>query len=108
MKRLFTRGVHLESHDSDSGHDIDDFRLGTLLRRTVCAWDLKSEKTRDILENTEQRLGPTFAIYLFIYSQVNFVKDGCGSDLKCQSNLQLQYKFCSREPNQDIFNPLPM
>ncbi|KAJ8255406.1 hypothetical protein GJAV_G00204530 [Gymnothorax javanicus] len=39
--------------------------------------------------------------------EVSFVKDGCGSDNICESNLQLEYKFCSREPNRDAFPPLP-
>ncbi|KAK3543748.1 hypothetical protein QTP70_027161 [Hemibagrus guttatus] len=43
-----------------------------------------------------------------ISTEVNFLKEGCGSDNICQSNLQLQYRFCYRESNQDIFTPLPM
>uniref|UniRef100_A0A8C1TFF7 Integrin, alpha 6b n=1 Tax=Cyprinus carpio TaxID=7962 RepID=A0A8C1TFF7_CYPCA len=39
--------------------------------------------------------------------QVQFIKEGCGADNVCQSDLQLQYKFHTREPNRDIFNPLP-
>ncbi|KAG7282248.1 hypothetical protein CRUP_038416 [Coryphaenoides rupestris] len=34
-------------------------------------------------------------------SEVNFLKEGCGSDNVCQSNLQLHVKFCSKESNQD-------
>uniref|UniRef100_A0A673YFU8 Integrin subunit alpha 6 n=1 Tax=Salmo trutta TaxID=8032 RepID=A0A673YFU8_SALTR len=41
-------------------------------------------------------------------SKVNFLKEGCGNDHICQSNLQLEYRFCSKELNQDIFPPLPM
>uniref|UniRef100_A0A8C7QF36 Integrin subunit alpha 6 n=1 Tax=Oncorhynchus mykiss TaxID=8022 RepID=A0A8C7QF36_ONCMY len=40
--------------------------------------------------------------------QVNFLKEGCGNDNICQSSLQLEYRFCSKELNQDIFPPLPM
>ncbi|XP_061090991.1 integrin alpha-6-like [Conger conger] len=39
-------------------------------------------------------------------AEVNFLKEGCGTDNICQSKLELQYKFCSREPNQDVFHPL--
>uniref|UniRef100_A0A6Q2Y4G2 Integrin alpha-2 domain-containing protein n=1 Tax=Esox lucius TaxID=8010 RepID=A0A6Q2Y4G2_ESOLU len=39
---------------------------------------------------------------------VNFLKEGCGNDNICQSNVQLEYRFCSKESNQDIFLPLPM
>ncbi|KAF7668769.1 hypothetical protein LDENG_00284060 [Lucifuga dentata] len=42
-----------------------------------------------------------------VVTQVNFVKEGCGSDNICQSNLQLQYKFCYKKNNQDVFPPLP-
>uniref|UniRef100_A0A4W5KMW4 Integrin subunit alpha 6 n=1 Tax=Hucho hucho TaxID=62062 RepID=A0A4W5KMW4_9TELE len=41
-------------------------------------------------------------------SKVNFLKEGCGNDHICQSSLQLEYRFCSKELNQDIFPPLPM
>ncbi|KAG7464019.1 hypothetical protein MATL_G00182810 [Megalops atlanticus] len=40
-------------------------------------------------------------------TEVNFLKEGCGTDNVCESNLQLTYKFCYREPNQDVFPPLP-
>ncbi|XP_076858883.1 integrin alpha-6 isoform X2 [Brachyhypopomus gauderio] len=40
-------------------------------------------------------------------TEVNFLKEGCGADNICQSNLQLQYRFCYKESNQDIFPPLP-
>ncbi|KAG7315921.1 hypothetical protein KOW79_020787 [Hemibagrus wyckioides] len=53
-------------------------------------------------------LSPILASSQPSLTEVSFVKDGCGSDQRCQSNLQLQYKFCSREPNQDIFKPLPV
>ncbi|XP_043101910.1 integrin alpha-6b [Puntigrus tetrazona] len=38
---------------------------------------------------------------------VQFIKEGCGADHVCQSDLQLQYKFHTREPNRDVFHPLP-
>uniref|UniRef100_A0A8C7L6E4 Integrin, alpha 6b n=1 Tax=Oncorhynchus kisutch TaxID=8019 RepID=A0A8C7L6E4_ONCKI len=41
-------------------------------------------------------------------AEVSFLKEGCGSDNLCQSNLQLQHRFCYREPNKDIFHLLPM
>uniref|UniRef100_A0AAR2IQ68 Integrin alpha-2 domain-containing protein n=1 Tax=Pygocentrus nattereri TaxID=42514 RepID=A0AAR2IQ68_PYGNA len=40
-------------------------------------------------------------------SEVSFLKEGCGSDNVCDSNLMMEYKFCSREPG-DIFKPLPI
>ncbi|XP_044851380.1 integrin alpha-7 [Mauremys mutica] len=39
-------------------------------------------------------------------AEVNFLKQGCGDDKICQSNLQLRYQFCSRVGDAD-FLPLP-
>ncbi|TRY86870.1 hypothetical protein DNTS_017251 [Danionella cerebrum] len=41
-------------------------------------------------------------------ADVSFVNAGCGSDNICQSNLQLQYSFCSKAPQQDKCKPLAM
>lgn len=38
-------------------------------------------------------------------AMVQFIKEGCGADHLCQSDLQLQYKFHTREPNKDNFFP---
>uniref|UniRef100_A0A8C2B2V5 Integrin, alpha 6b n=1 Tax=Cyprinus carpio TaxID=7962 RepID=A0A8C2B2V5_CYPCA len=38
---------------------------------------------------------------------VQFIKEGCGTDFVCNSDLRLQYKFHTREPNTYIFHPLP-
>ncbi|XP_042304579.1 integrin alpha-7 isoform X2 [Sceloporus undulatus] len=39
-------------------------------------------------------------------TEVNFLKQGCGEDKICQSNLQLSYKFSSRIDDA-LFHPLP-
>ncbi|PNI86424.1 ITGA6 isoform 5 [Pan troglodytes] len=39
---------------------------------------------------------------------VHFLKEGCGDDNVCNSNLELEYKFCTREGNQDKFTYLPI
>ncbi|KAM9010455.1 integrin alpha-6 isoform 1-T1 [Ara ararauna] len=41
-------------------------------------------------------------------TKVEFLKEGCGEDNECQSNLKLQYRFCSREGNEDRFTYLPI
>ncbi|XP_026060150.1 integrin alpha-6b isoform X2 [Carassius auratus] len=41
------------------------------------------------------------------FTKVEFIKEGCGTDHICTSDLRLQYKFCSKEPNRNIFHPLP-
>ncbi|XP_044305526.1 integrin alpha-7 isoform X2 [Varanus komodoensis] len=39
-------------------------------------------------------------------TEVHFLKQGCGEDKVCQSNLQLSYKFCLRLDDA-VFHPLP-
>ncbi|XP_057708221.1 integrin alpha-6 isoform X3 [Corythoichthys intestinalis] len=40
--------------------------------------------------------------------KVNFVKEGCGSDHICRSNLMMDYKLLYKQSNQDIYSPLPI
>ncbi|XP_061925881.1 integrin alpha-6 isoform X1 [Entelurus aequoreus] len=40
--------------------------------------------------------------------EVNFVKEGCGSDHVCRSNLRMDYKLMYKQSNQDIYSPLPI
>uniref|UniRef100_A0A672YE71 Integrin subunit alpha 7 n=1 Tax=Sphaeramia orbicularis TaxID=375764 RepID=A0A672YE71_9TELE len=42
-----------------------------------------------------------------LHSEVNFLREGCGSDKICQSNLKLSYQFGTRPVNSDLFTPLP-
>ncbi|XP_067287260.1 integrin alpha-7 isoform X3 [Pseudorasbora parva] len=42
-----------------------------------------------------------------LYSEVNFVREGCGEDKICQSNLQLVYQFGTKAPISNAFTPLP-
>ncbi|KAM4582392.1 integrin alpha-7 isoform 1-T1 [Fundulus diaphanus] len=42
-----------------------------------------------------------------LHSEVNFLREGCGSDKICQSNLKLSYQFGTRPLNSDSFTPLP-
>lgn len=39
--------------------------------------------------------------------QVNFLREGCGNDKICQSNLKLSYQFGTRPLTSDLFTPLP-
>ncbi|XP_035961411.1 integrin alpha-6 isoform X3 [Halichoerus grypus] len=43
-----------------------------------------------------------------VHRDVHFLKEGCGDDNVCNSNLKLEYKFCTREGNQDKFSYLPV
>uniref|UniRef100_A0A2I3M806 Integrin subunit alpha 6 n=1 Tax=Papio anubis TaxID=9555 RepID=A0A2I3M806_PAPAN len=42
------------------------------------------------------------------HTDVHFLKEGCGDDNVCNSNLKLEYKFCTREGSQDKFSYLPI
>ncbi|KAK7128255.1 hypothetical protein R3I93_020759 [Phoxinus phoxinus] len=42
-----------------------------------------------------------------LYPEVNFVREGCGEDKICQSNLQLVYQFATKAPISNAFTPLP-
>ncbi|KAL0977938.1 hypothetical protein UPYG_G00163520 [Umbra pygmaea] len=42
-----------------------------------------------------------------LHSEVNFLREGCGDDQICQSNLGVIYQFGSRPPTSDLFTPLP-
>lgn len=46
-------------------------------------------------------------ILFLLCFKVQFVKEGCGSDHECQSDLQLKYKFHTTELSKDVFEPLP-
>ncbi|XP_078118003.1 integrin alpha-6 isoform X1 [Sander vitreus] len=40
--------------------------------------------------------------------EVNFVKEGCGSDHICRSNLKMEYKLYYKQSNLDEYSPLPI
>ncbi|KAM9758255.1 integrin alpha-7 isoform 2-T2 [Menidia menidia] len=42
-----------------------------------------------------------------MHSEVNFLREGCGNDKICQSNLKLRYQFGTRPLHSDYFTPLP-
>ncbi|XP_062842262.1 integrin alpha-7 isoform X2 [Trichomycterus rosablanca] len=40
------------------------------------------------------------------HTEVNFLREGCGDDKICQSNLQLSYRFGTLSTSSDLFAPL--
>ncbi|KAF3690044.1 Integrin alpha-7 H36-alpha7 [Channa argus] len=56
-----------------------------------------------------EKLAPVLSISPsnMLHSEVNFLREGCGSDKICQSNLKLSYQFGTRPLNSDLFAPLP-
>ncbi|KAJ7345640.1 hypothetical protein JRQ81_001590 [Phrynocephalus forsythii] len=43
-----------------------------------------------------------------VHSEVQFLKEGCGSNNICHSNLKLHYRFCTKEGSEDKFTYFPM
>ncbi|XP_070700413.1 integrin alpha-7 isoform X3 [Pempheris klunzingeri] len=56
-----------------------------------------------------EKLAPVLNIFPSntLHSEVNFLREGCGTDKICQSNLKLSYQFGTRPLNSDLFTPLP-
>ncbi|XP_008300785.1 integrin alpha-6-like isoform X2 [Stegastes partitus] len=41
-------------------------------------------------------------------AEVNFLKEGCGKDNVCQSNLEVKYRYGHRSTNEERFTPLKL
>uniref|UniRef100_A0A3Q3MDN6 Integrin, alpha 7 n=1 Tax=Mastacembelus armatus TaxID=205130 RepID=A0A3Q3MDN6_9TELE len=61
--------------------------------------------TEELGLRRQRQLECTTAIFQL---HVNFLREGCGSDKICQSNLRLSYQFGTRPLTSDLFTPLPM
>nr|XP_046168297.1 integrin alpha-7 [Oncorhynchus gorbuscha] len=59
--------------------------------------------------NPEEQLHPVLGVATSntLHSEVNFLREGCGDDNICQSNLKLTYQFGTRPITSDLFTPLP-
>ncbi|XP_019736045.1 integrin alpha-7 [Hippocampus comes] len=59
--------------------------------------------------NRLEKLGPVLNVSPSntLHSEVNFLREGCGQDKICQSNLKLSYRFGTRPLTSDLFTPLP-
>lgn len=47
-------------------------------------------------------------VFFWGFFKVNFVKEGCGMDHICRSNLKMEYKLFYKQNNLDDYSPLPM
>uniref|UniRef100_A0A3Q1BEE9 Integrin alpha-2 domain-containing protein n=1 Tax=Amphiprion ocellaris TaxID=80972 RepID=A0A3Q1BEE9_AMPOC len=70
---------------------------------------LEPEYTQTEEVELHRQLHPvcTTAVFQLHVSNVNFLREGCGTDKICQSNLKLNYQFGTRPLNSDLFTPLP-
>lgn len=99
-------------------------RAGTLRRkrRSYHLYSISLHLTRYILRYVEKKvvikllgknlnkkefLQVAFFFFVCFLSQVNFLRQGCGSDKICQSNLKLSYQFGTKPLSSDFFTPLP-
>ncbi|XP_051931400.1 integrin alpha-7 isoform X2 [Hippocampus zosterae] len=59
--------------------------------------------------NRLEKLGPVLNVSPSntLHSEVNFLREGCGQDKICQSNMKLSYRFGTRPLTSDLFTPLP-
>ncbi|XP_046731047.1 integrin alpha-7 isoform X2 [Silurus meridionalis] len=73
----------------------------------------RTRHERHVPDHTHQRLGHLTPVLSptppnTLHSEVNFIKEGCGEDNICQSNLKLSYRFGTRPSISDIFTALPI
>uniref|UniRef100_A0A671XY74 Integrin alpha second immunoglobulin-like domain-containing protein n=1 Tax=Sparus aurata TaxID=8175 RepID=A0A671XY74_SPAAU len=91
--------------------EIKDMLLSIPVSVSVSLWSSgQTSRTRagpsnvtPVLNHFQNELKET------ISAQIVLVNEGCGRDNICQSNMKLQYKFCSRnttQNNQDVFKSL--
>ncbi|KAK2839791.1 hypothetical protein Q5P01_013531 [Channa striata] len=69
-------------------------------------WGIRRQKTRNGLPQLVPMLDssqPSRDV-----TEVNFLKEGCGSDQTCRSNLKMDYKLYYKQNNLDVYSPLPI
>ncbi|XP_072300550.1 integrin alpha-6 isoform X2 [Eucyclogobius newberryi] len=66
---------------------------------------LKRQKSRNGVSQLVPVLDPDMSSKEM--SEINFLKEGCGRDQICQSNLKMNYKLHYKQNNQGTFSPLP-
>uniref|UniRef100_A0A8C2I8N7 Integrin, alpha 6b n=1 Tax=Cyprinus carpio TaxID=7962 RepID=A0A8C2I8N7_CYPCA len=105
VKACFKFSVKPKTYNPTLSKYIDKLR-GIPIEVSV---EILNPSTRRKRENALPKLLPILDSHQdsTTVTKVQFIKEGCGADNVCQSDLQLQYKFHTREPNRDIFNPLP-
>uniref|UniRef100_A0AAR2JB23 Integrin alpha-2 domain-containing protein n=1 Tax=Pygocentrus nattereri TaxID=42514 RepID=A0AAR2JB23_PYGNA len=97
-------GVKRFGYSISGGLDIDgnlypDLAVGSLSDQVVLYRDESSAVNVFVL----------LSVFRFkLCFQVNFLREGCGEDKICQSNLKLSCQFGTRAPISDLFTPLPL
>uniref|UniRef100_A0A671T4D8 Integrin alpha-6-like n=1 Tax=Sinocyclocheilus anshuiensis TaxID=1608454 RepID=A0A671T4D8_9TELE len=101
-----TRGLKLQVHLLCAKETLRDKLRGIPIEVSV---EILNPSTRRKRQNALPNLLPILDSNqdATTVTKVQFIKEGCGADHVCQSDLHLQYKFHTREPNRDAFNPLP-
>uniref|UniRef100_A0A8C8CGA7 Integrin alpha-2 domain-containing protein n=1 Tax=Oncorhynchus tshawytscha TaxID=74940 RepID=A0A8C8CGA7_ONCTS len=99
--------IDLEQHNC-KGRDGENIRdklrpIALAITHTIRPPMLSSDT------NPEEQLSPVLGVATSntLHSEVNFLREGCGDDNICQSNLKLTYQFGTRPITSDLFTPLP-
>ncbi|KAJ0070270.1 hypothetical protein NL108_007591 [Boleophthalmus pectinirostris] len=67
---------------------------------------LKRQKSRNGIPQLMPILDPSMSSKEI--SEINFLKEGCGPDQICQSNLKMNYELYYKQNNQGTFSPIPV
>ncbi|XP_042192363.1 LOW QUALITY PROTEIN: integrin alpha-6-like [Callorhinchus milii] len=96
-KKCVTENLQLRENIKDKLHPIS-IAVGVSINQS----NRKKRQTGNL-----QNLLPVLSQSEPEAAKVQFLKEGCGPDHICQSNLKLNYRFCSRIDNQDRCSPFP-
>uniref|UniRef100_A0A9J7YIE4 Integrin, alpha 6, like n=1 Tax=Cyprinus carpio carpio TaxID=630221 RepID=A0A9J7YIE4_CYPCA len=75
---------------------------------TIISISLSVSLQSNNLKQTFRNLPGLEPVLNTLQENVTFINAGCGSDNICQSNLQLQYSFCTKDQQGDKCDPLAM
>uniref|UniRef100_A0A8C5CF11 Integrin alpha-2 domain-containing protein n=1 Tax=Gadus morhua TaxID=8049 RepID=A0A8C5CF11_GADMO len=114
------RDLSIEPQNVDLEQRNCQGRDGVCMLTKMCVLDPNTKRHKNILHNITEARADWFKrrnrihngciLYIpitFFSPQVNFLREGCGDDKICQSNLKLSYQFGTRPLNSDLFTPLP-
>lgn len=109
--------------DSSGSVDINEKGKEVCIQRRLTVQDKVQDKLRGIpidvsveIKNSKRKrrqsaspqLAPVLDASEPTRAVVQFLKEGCGSDNVCQSNLQMKYRYGYKETDKDAFTPLEM
>ncbi|KAK1151376.1 integrin alpha-7 isoform X1 [Acipenser oxyrinchus oxyrinchus] len=102
------RGQHARACQSAIFQLQDSLRDKLSPISVSASYSIKQTQHSDQPTNKLGALSPVLnaAMPSTLRTEVNFLREGCGDDKICQSNLQLSYRFGTRTTTTDLFTPL--